>query len=248
MPTSANLCADSGSPLEPQSDADRRSFLRTVGHELRNPLNSVIGFAEIVSSEAYGPLGAPQYKEYAEMIRKSGYQLLKLVNQIVDIAKLEGRAMDLLLEPESLDFALDDALISVQQEVADRKLKVVVENEGALPSVMADSRGLRTMLVNLLQNAVFFSPKGGTVTIRAETRGDQVCLEIRDRGDGVPVEEIARLLKPFEQGDNAHELSAPGVGLGLPIVNLLSQAMGGSLHLDSAPGKGMAAIISLPAA
>lgn len=233
--------------LEPL-DQERRAFLRTVGHELRNPLNAVIGFAEIISSEAYGPLGAPQYKDYVEMIRKSGYRLLSLVNQIVDIAKLEGRAMDLELGPESLDFALDDAMIGLQQEIAQRKLTVTVEDEGKLPSVMADSRGLRTMLVNLLQNAVFFSPDGGLITVRAKVSGEAVELEIRDEGEGVPAEDIPRLMKPFEQGDNAVARSTQGVGLGLPIVNLLSEAMGGSFQLRSAPGDGMTAVISLPAA
>lgn len=234
--------------IEPALDEDRRAFLRTVGHELRNPLNAVIGFAEIVSSEAYGPLGAPQYKEYVEMIRQSGYRLLSLVNQIVDIAKLEGRAMDLELAPESLDFALDDALIGLQQEIAQRRLTILVEDEGQLPSVMADGRGLRTMLVNLLQNAVFFSPDGGAITIRALRRGDNVELEIRDEGQGVPAEDIPRLMKAFEQGENAIDRSATGVGLGLPIVNLLTQAMGGQFSLRSPPGEGMTAVISLPTA
>ncbi len=248
MSSSATRRPTARARLDTRLDAEKRAFLRTANHELRTPLNAVIGFSEIVSSEAYGPLGAPQYKEYAEMIRQSGYKLLKLVNQIVDIAKLENRAMDMELEPESLDFALDDALIGVRQEIADRKLKVVVEDEGKLPSVTADGRGLRTMLVNLLQNAVFFSPTGGEITIRAARHGDDVELEIRDEGEGVPAEDIPRLMKPFEQGDNAHDRSAPGVGLGLPIVNLLSQAMGGSFRLRSAPGEGMTAVICLPAA
>ena len=113
---------------------------------------------------------------------------------------------------------------------------------------MVDTRGLRTMLVNLLQNAVFYSPEDGTVTIAARRRDDCVELEIRDEGEGVPAEDIPRLMKPFEQGENAHARSAQGVGLGLPIVGLLSQAMGGSLRLRSAPGEGMTAIICLPAA
>jgi signal transduction histidine kinase len=229
-------------------DEQKRSFLRMVSHELRTPLNAVIGFSEIVSSEVYGPLGAPQYKEYAELIRQSGYKLLKLVNQVVDIAKLEGHAMDLDLEAEPLDYALDEALGGLRQEIADRRLKVVVENEGKLPSVLADSRGLRTMLVNLLQNAVCYSPDGGAVTIRAVPHADMVDLEIQDEGEGVPADDIPRLMRPFEQGENALTRSAQGAGLGLPIVALLSQAMGGSLRLRSAPGEGMTAVICLPAA
>ena len=234
--------------LDVQLDEQKRSFLRMVSHELRTPLNAVIGFSEIVSSEAYGPLGAPQYKEYAELIRQSGYKLLKLVNQVVDIAKLEGRAMDLDLEPEPLDSALDDAMGGLRQEIAERRLKIVVEGEGDLPTVMVDTRGLRTMLVNLLQNAVFYSPDGGTVTIRAQRHRDCVHLEIQDEGEGVPADDIPRLMKPFEQGENALTRSAQGAGLGLPIVALLAQAMGGSLRLRSAPGEGMTAIICLPAA
>jgi len=229
-------------------DEQKRSFLRMVSHELRTPLNAVIGFSEIVSSELYGPLGAPQYKEYAELIRQSGYKLLKLVNQVVDIAKLEGQAMDLDLEPEPLDSALDDALANLRQEIAERKLTMVIEGEGRLPLVMADSRGLRTMLINLLQNAVFYSPPGGTVTIRARQAGPRIELAIEDQGDGVAPDDIPRLMRPFEQGQDSLTRSAQGAGLGLPIVTLLSQAMGGSLKLRSEPGQGLTAVIALPCA
>ena len=229
-------------------DEQKRSFLRMVSHELRTPLNAVIGFSEIVSSEIYGPLGAPQYKEYAELIRQSGYKLLKLVNQIVEIAKLEGQAVDIDLEPELLDNAIEDALSAVAGEISERNIKVVVENEGSLPSVVADSRGLRTMLVNLIQNAVCYSPEGGTVTISARRERDCVHVEIRDQGEGVPAEDIPRLMRPFEQGENALTRSSQGAGLGLPIVSLLAQAMDGSLRLRSAPGQGLTAEICLPAA
>jgi len=233
---------------EVQMDEQKRSFLRMVSHELRTPLNAVIGFSEIVSAEIYGPLGAPQYKEYADLIRQSGYKLLKLVNQIVDIAKLEGQAMELDLEPELLDNAVEDALAVVGGETGDRNIKIVVENEGSLPSVMADGRGLRTMLVNLLQNAVCYSPEGATVTICAYRERDCVHLVIRDEGEGVPAEDIPRLLRPFEQGENALTRSSQGAGLGLPIVTLLAQAMNGSLRLRSEKGQGLTAEVCLPAA
>jgi len=244
-------------PLAPESrrarrdaqlDDQKRSFLRMVSHELRTPLNAVIGFSEIVSSEIYGPLGAPQYKEYAELIRQSGYKLLKLVNQIVEIAKLEGQAVDIDLEPEQLDNAVEDALGVVGSEIRERNIRIVVENEGSLPSVMADSRGLRTMIVNLLQNAVCYSPEGGTVTISAFEEGSCVHLLIRDEGEGVPAEDIPRLMRPFEQGENALTRSSQGAGLGLPIVSLLAQAMDGSLRIRSAPGRGLTAEICLPQA
>jgi signal transduction histidine kinase len=223
-------------------------FIANLSHELRTPLNAVIGFSEIVSSELYGPLGAPQYKEYAELIRQSGYKLLKLVNQVVDIAKLEGHAMELDLEPEPLDNALDDALSTLRQEIEARGLTIAIEDEGRLPTVMADSRGLRTMLVNLLQNAIFYSPQGGVVTVRALKGERRVELEITDQGPGVCPDDIPRLMRPFEQGEDALTRSAQGAGLGLPIVSLLSQAMGGSLRLLSERGHGLTAVISLPCA
>lgn len=232
---------------ETQLDEQKRSFLRMVSHELRTPLNAVIGFSEIVSSEIYGPLGAPQYKEYAELIRQSGYKLLKLVNQVIEIAKLEGHAMDIELEAEPLDCALDDALGQLRQEMAERGVSVVVEGRGSLPVVLADGRGLRTMLVNLLQNAVCYSPQGGTVSVRARPVDGCVRLEIEDRGEGVAPEDIPRLMRPFEQGQNALTRSGQGAGLGLPLAALLCQAMDGSLKIRSAPGEGLTAIICLPA-
>lgn len=229
-------------------EPSQRSFLRMVGHELRTPLNAVIGFSEIVASEPYGPLGAPQYKEYVEMIRESGHKLLSLVNQVVDIAKLESQSMDLAAEAEPLDFAIDDALAGLRSQIEARKIIIAVENEGELPSVMADSRGVRTVIGNLLQNAVFFSPEGGTVDVRATKTGDAVCLEIRDHGEGVDAEDIPRLMQPFEQGDNAHARSGPGAGLGLPTAALFTRAMDGSLKLACVPGEGVTATVCLPAA
>src|SRR6478735_1886209 len=119
--------------LEAAMDEQKQSFLRMVSHELRTPLNSILGFSEILSGELYGPMGAPQYKEYAGIIRASGLRLLKLVNQILDIARLEGGAMDLDPRPEGLDHALDDALDGLNDEITARRTRIVVESQGALP-------------------------------------------------------------------------------------------------------------------
>ncbi len=228
--------------------AEQVAFLRMVGHELRTPLNAVIGFSEIVGSEPYGPLGAPQYKEYVEMIRQSGHKLLKLVNQVVDLAKLDAGAMDITPEAEPLDYAMDDVLAGLRGDIEARKVTVAVENEGELPSVTADNRGLRAVLTNLLQNAVHHSPEGGTVEVRAARDGDRVHVEIRDHGEGAPAEDIPRLMRPFEQGDNAQARASQGSGLGLPIAELFCRAMDGELALTSAPGQGMTAAVRLPAA
>ena len=128
----------------------RRSFLRMASHELRNPLNSILGFSKILESELYGPLGAAQYKEYAGIIRTSGQRLLRLVNQVLDIARLESGAMDLALAPEPVDHALDDAVDGLADEIAQRRLTIMVHERGGLPSVQADRSEGRVRMARMI--------------------------------------------------------------------------------------------------
>jgi signal transduction histidine kinase len=226
-------------------DEQKRSFLRMASHELRTPLNSILGFSEILTSELYGPLGAPQYKEYAEIIRGSGQKLLKLVNQVLEIARLEAQTMDFDLRSEPLEPALDDALAAVGEELSG--LTVEIAGRGELPAVTADPRGLRTVLFHLLQNAAAFSPEGGTVFVSAQRLAHGVQIVIRDQGCGVDPAELPRLMGPFEQGENVLTRRGEGAGLGLPIADLTCKAMGGRLTLASKPGKGLTAGVRLPA-
>jgi signal transduction histidine kinase len=228
-------------------DEQKRSFLRMVSHELRTPLNSILGFSEILTSELYGPLGAPQYKEYAEIIHGSGQKLLKLVNQVLEIARLEGQAMELDVQPEALEAALDDTLGSLKPELAARNVCVLVQGRGDLPNVAADPRGLRSALYNILHNAIVFSPEGGQVRVRAERQDDEVEIFIDDEGEGLDPAAVQRLMTPFEQGENALTRRGHGAGLGLPISDLTCRAMGGRLKLVTAPGQGVSARIRLPA-
>ena len=220
----------------------KRSFLRLASHELRTPLNSILGFSEILADELYGPLGAPQYKEYAEIIQGSGHKLLRLVNQVLEIARLESRLQPLDLRAEPLEGAIDDAAGGLRNE---RGVTVRVIGRGSLPAVVADPWGLRTVFTNLIQNAVVFSPDGGEVRIRATVKGSAVEIAVEDDGEGVDPAELPRLLKPFEQGENALVRRAEGAGLGLPICDLTCRAMGGRLKLRSAPGKGLIAQVRL---
>ena len=229
-------------------DEQKKSFLRMVSHELRTPLNAVIGFSEILSCELYGPLGAPQYREYAEHILASGHKLLSIVNQVLEIARLEGHAADMDLAPEPLDHALEDTLEQLSVDLRETGVSIDIGDDTALPSVMADGRGLRTMLFNLLQNAVTWSPAGGVVRVSATSRAGMIDIVISDTGPGIEPADIPRLLKPFEQGQCPLTRKANGVGLGLPIVEALSGAMGGQLTLTSAKGEGLTARLSLPAA
>jgi signal transduction histidine kinase len=239
---------DSRRRAEAAAEAQKRSFLRMVSHELRTPLNSIIGFSEIISKELCGPLGSPQYKEYAEHVQQSGLKLLRLVNQVLEIARLDGHATDLAPLAESLDHALDDVLEGLRDEISARDMRIVVEDQGHLPAVTADPRGLRTVFNNLIQNAVTFSPEHGEVRICAHRLLGRVRIQIEDDGEGVDAAEIPRLLQPFEQGQNALTRSTEGAGLGLPIVVLLCRAMGGALRLVSQPGSGLRAEVILPAA
>lgn len=228
-------------------DAQKRAFLRMASHELRTPLNSILGFSEILAAELYGPLGAPQYKEYADIIQASGQRLLSLCNQVIEIARLEGHATDFDPRPEGLDQALDDVLLSLRDELAANRTEVVVANHEPLPTVLADPRGLRTVLNNLMQNAITFSEDGSHVRVSAIRAGDWVEVSLHNEGPGIEPDDLARIIKPFEQGENPLTRKAEGAGLGLPICALTCEAMGGRLRLQSAPGQGFTARVRLPA-
>ena len=230
----------------PGMDDAKRSFLRMVSHELRTPLNSVIGFSEIISRELHGPIGDPRYKAHAEIIRDSGLKLLKMVNQVLEIARLEAGAAELDLHSEPAAVAVHAAIRGLEVEAAAKgvRMHAVIDDDASM--VIADARGLSTVLVNLLQNAITFSPEGGEVEVRVRSAGGWVLFDVRDHGEGVASRDLHRLVRPFEQGENALVRRSGGAGLGLSIVNLLCREMGGSLALRSSPAKGLTARVRLP--
>ena len=182
------------------------------------------------------------------MIRESGLKLLKLVNQVLEIARLDAGAADLTLEAESASVAVDRAIQTVADEAQGRQITFAVDVATDMPMVLADPRGLATILQNLLQNAVTFSPDGGEVAVTVRAGRNAVLFEVRDHGEGVASEDLHRLVRPFEQGENALVRRGQGAGLGLSIVTLLCRDMGGRLVLKSAPGQGLAARVRLLAA
>jgi len=240
--TGRRALTSSERPLEDQ----KRSFLRLVSHELRTPLNSILGFSEILANELYGPLGSAQYREYAEIIRDSGEKLLKLVNQVVEIARLQTGDMEIDLQPERLGAALEALSDGRLEALAERGLRLAIAPCGEL-EVLADARGLRTVLSNLLQNAMAFSPDGGAINVSALADHDGVTIVIENEGEGVDPADLARLLRPFEQGENALTRRHDGAGLGLAICDLTCQAMEGRLKLVSERGRGFAAHVTLRA-
>ncbi|HEY0052508.1 MAG TPA: HAMP domain-containing sensor histidine kinase [Caulobacteraceae bacterium] len=232
----------------PSAEDSRRAFMRMMSHELRTPLNSIIGFSEILASELYGPIGRPQYKEYAELVRISGLRLLTLVNQALEISRLEGGAAEFDIQAESLDHPLDDALVEVAEEARARYVRIDFDPPAEPPVARIDVRGLRTAVVNLLQNAIAFSPEGGEVRLSLTAEDGRAVVRVTDTGPGLDPAEVPRLLRPFEQGENALVRRCGGAGLGWPIVRLLCKAMGAEFWIDTDPGKGLTARISLPLA
>jgi signal transduction histidine kinase len=224
----------------------KRSFLRMISHELRTPLNSIIGFSEVLRQQPCGPL-APEYLEYAAIIGDSGAKMLKMVNQIVEVVRLESQAADLDIHPEPLESLVEEVLLSLRQEAGALNVRLAAEALEAMPWVQADPRALKTVLANLLHNAMAHAPEGDVVTVRARRTGAQVTIEVEDHGPGVDPVEIARLLRPFQKGGPPNR-GPEGAGLGLPIALLYSRAMGGDLDIRSALGEGFTAIVTAPAA
>ncbi len=217
-----------------------------VSHELRTPLNSIIGFSEIIARELHGPINEPKYRDHAELIRQSGLKLLKLVNDVVEIARLEAHAVELDIHSENPRHFIEDVQDEVEEEARAKGVRITTEtlDDGR---VLADDRALKTVLFQIVQNAVTYSPVGGRVNITVRRAGADMILEVADNGPGVPNQDIARILRPFEQGENALTRRTEGAGLGLPIARLLCEAMGGHLRLRSPPGEGLTVTVRLPA-
>ncbi len=231
------------------ANKSKSEFLANMSHELRTPLNAVNGFSEIMIAEMYGPMGDPRYKEYAQDIHNSGQHLLALINDILDMSKIEAGKMNLKFEPMSLEDVTEDAvrLIRNRAEAAGLELQV---DFPFLPEIEADYRAVKQVLLNLLSNAVKFTPKGGRVTVRAEVRtdafGERVRVSVQDTGIGISKEDLARLAQPFEQVESQHSKTTQGTGLGLALTKALIELHQGALEMDSAPGEGTTVSFTLP--
>ncbi|MDB5463403.1 MAG: hypothetical protein JWP23_1792 [Phenylobacterium sp.] len=227
----------------------KSEFLANMSHELRTPLNAINGFSEMMAAEMYGPLGDGRYRDYARDILNSGQHLLALINDILDMSKIEAGKMNLRFEPVSLDDVAEDALRLVRNRAEAAGLALRLDFSD-LPEVEADYRAVKQVLLNLLSNAIKFTPRGGMVTVRAERRddplGERVRISVQDTGIGIPPDDLARLARPFEQIESQHAKTQQGTGLGLALTKALVEMHGGLLDLRSAPGQGTSATFSLP--
>jgi signal transduction histidine kinase len=229
------------------ANRSKSAFLANTSHELRTPLNAVLGFSEIMHSEMLGPLGHPRYKEFVRDIRESGLHLLAVINDLLDLSRIEAGKLELQEEPVAIADLFATVRRLVQQRAEEAQLTFEVASAEGLPAVRADRRALRQILLNLLSNAVKFTPAGGRVALEAalETDGG-ISLVVRDTGIGIAAADIARAMEPFGQVDSSLARKYQGAGLGLPISEALTEQHDGRLELDSAPGIGTTVRVRLP--
>ncbi|WP_157138890.1 sensor histidine kinase [Asticcacaulis biprosthecium] len=223
----------------------KSEFLANMSHELRTPLNAINGFSEIMATEMFGPLGHARYKEYAGDILGSGQHLLSLINDILDMSKIEAGKMTLRIEPVSLDEVIEDTLRLVRQRAEKAGLKIRVHMP-QLPEIEADFRALKQILLNLLTNAIKFTPQHGTVTISAAMTDNNVHIAVADTGIGIAAKDMERLARPFEQIENQFSKTKEGTGLGLALTKSLIEMHSGRLEIDSTEGQGTTVNVILP--
>jgi two-component system cell cycle sensor histidine kinase PleC len=222
-------------------------FLATMSHELRTPLNAILGFSEVMKAEVMGPLNNPTYKDYAGNIHDSGSHLLKLINEILDLSRIEAGRYDLHEEAVRIVDVVDDCQRLLKLRADTKNLVVVERYEEGLPQLWVDERAIRQICLNLLSNALKFTPRGGKITLSVgRTPDGGQFISVRDNGPGIPKEEIPKVLQPFGQGSLAQQTAEGGTGLGLPIVQSLVDLHGGSLEIRSELRKGTEAIVRLP--
>ena len=229
----------------------KSEFLANMSHELRTPLNAINGFSEIMVNELFGPVGDKRYAEYAQDILNSGQHLLALINDILDMAKIEAGKLNIKFEPLRLDEVIEDATRLIRNRAESTGLELAVELPD-LPEIEADYRALKQVLLNLLSNAVKFTPRGGRVTVRAAVeagpQGERVRIGVTDTGIGISERDLERLARPFEQIESQLSKTQQGSGLGLALTKSLVEMHNGSLDIESEPGKGTTVSFTLPVA
>ncbi len=225
----------------------KTAFLSNMSHELRTPLNAINGFSEIMSMQLYGPLGDSRYLDHAQHINFSGNHLLAIINDILDISKVEAGKADLKLEDVDLTAAIINSLELVKKQAERKRLQIIKELDADLPDVRADRRRIQQVLLNLISNAVKFTPDGGTVKLSAHADGDRgVEIAIADSGIGIAQDQLESVLKPFGQVESALTRQYDGTGLGLTLAKALVELHGGRLDIRSELNVGTQASFTLP--
>jgi len=228
-----------------EANQTKSKFLANMSHELRTPLNAIIGFSEIMESGMFGTLGSEKYQEYCHDILTSGHYLLEVINDILDMSKIEAGRMKLDMEELDLSKTLAESLRVVSGRAEGKNLVLDADIDGPI-SVVADRRAIKQIIVNLLSNAVKFTPDGGKVVVRSQLLENSIVLMIADTGIGIAPQSLQRLGRPFEQVESQLTKTYHGSGLGLAIARSLTNLHGGSMRLRSKLGTGTVVRVSLP--
>lgn len=233
-------------------DAERANqakseFLANMSHELRTPLNAIIGFSEMMTHKVFGNLGAKQYDDYAEHIHQSGGLLLDIINDILDLSKVESGQVKLSEEVLDIELLFEDARMMLQKRAQSKEIDIVIKLHKNTPSLLADMRLMKQILLNLLSNAVKFTPNGGEIALEARhTKNGKIAISVKDNGQGMTPEELALALVPFGQAGTTLTRSHEGTGLGLPLTITLVELHGGQLNVQTEKDKGTTVTIMFP--
>ncbi|MFK7902586.1 MAG: sensor histidine kinase [Nitratireductor sp.] len=230
-----------------EANLAKSRFLATMSHELRTPLNAILGFSEVMHAEVLGPLGNDTYKDYVADINKSGKHLLNVINEILDLSRIEAGRQDLNEEATRLSYVVEETLQMVQLKAKQKQINLVTKIEPNMPMIWADEKAIRQISLNLLSNALKFTPNSGTIEIAVgwTSTGGQY-LSITDTGPGIPEDEIPIVLSSFGQGSIAIKSAEQGTGLGLPIVQALTEMHDGKFELTSKLRVGTRTVASFP--
>jgi two-component system, cell cycle sensor histidine kinase PleC len=243
----AKLNSDEARRRAEEANLAKSRFLATMSHELRTPLNAILGFSEVMKAELFGPHVVPSYKEYSEDIHSSGQHLLMLINEILDLSRVEAGRYELREESVALVNVVEECRHLVAMRAKNRDISIIEALDDGLPRIWVDERAVRQVTLNLLSNAIKFTPQGGSVTIKVGwTRLGGQYLSIRDTGPGIPEEEIPVVLSSFGRGSLAQKNAEEGTGLGLPIVKGLVELHGGEFKLLSKVREGTEVIVIFP--
>jgi two-component system cell cycle sensor histidine kinase PleC len=230
-----------------EANLAKSRFLASMSHELRTPLNAILGFSEVMGNEVLGPMENETYRDYAKDIHTSGQHLLHLINEILDLSRIEAGRNQLNEEPVVVASIVEDCCHLMELKARNKDIRIVQQFEKDLPRLMADERAVRQITLNLLSNAVKFATQGTEVVVRVGwTAGGGQYISVRDAGPGIPADEIPVVLSAFGQGSIAIKSAEQGTGLGLPIVQGLLELHGGEFELHSKLREGTEAIAIFP--